>query len=239
MDSARDCNHINLSKAIVFKGGTVLKKMYFPDYRFSEDLDFTLLSTSISNNQIFDWFREIFDYIKEVANIPLEIVDNNEHEDGSINFHISYIGPLGGIGNNKKVKIDISKSENLVFDSVLLDMTFLYSDQELFKLLCYSLEEVLIEKLRSVIQRMQPRDFYDIWYLLEVKGMNIEFYSNQFKTKCENKEINPAVFFKKLVVRLPQYKQRWQKSLSSQIHNLYDFEQVEREVLRHFKKFKF
>ncbi len=27
----------------VFKGGTCLKKGYFPDYRFSEDLDFTLL----------------------------------------------------------------------------------------------------------------------------------------------------------------------------------------------------
>jgi predicted nucleotidyltransferase component of viral defense system len=35
--------HEQLSKAIVFKGGTVLKKVYFEDYRFSEDLDFTLL----------------------------------------------------------------------------------------------------------------------------------------------------------------------------------------------------
>jgi len=32
--------HEQLSKAIVFKGGTVLKKVYFEDYRFSEDLDF-------------------------------------------------------------------------------------------------------------------------------------------------------------------------------------------------------
>lgn len=32
--------HGQLSKAIVFKGGTVLKKVYFEDYRFSEDLDF-------------------------------------------------------------------------------------------------------------------------------------------------------------------------------------------------------
>jgi uncharacterized protein len=36
--------HEQLSKAIVFKGGTVLKKVYFEDYRFSEDLDFTLLN---------------------------------------------------------------------------------------------------------------------------------------------------------------------------------------------------
>ena len=35
--------HDQLSKSISFKGGTVLKKVYFEDYRFSEDLDFTLL----------------------------------------------------------------------------------------------------------------------------------------------------------------------------------------------------
>ncbi len=29
-----------LSKLIVLKGGTVLKKFYFEDYRYSEDLDF-------------------------------------------------------------------------------------------------------------------------------------------------------------------------------------------------------
>jgi predicted nucleotidyltransferase component of viral defense system len=37
----------NLSKALVFKGGTVLKKAYFKDYRFSEYLDFTLLNDEI------------------------------------------------------------------------------------------------------------------------------------------------------------------------------------------------
>jgi hypothetical protein len=48
--------HEQLSKAIVFKGGTVLKKVYFEDYRFSEDLDFTLVNAEVSNEQIFAWF---------------------------------------------------------------------------------------------------------------------------------------------------------------------------------------
>jgi predicted nucleotidyltransferase component of viral defense system len=88
--------HKELSKVIVFKGGTVLKKIYFEDYRFSEDLDFTLLENNTSNEQIFSLFRETFEYVKEEANIPLEIIDNNEQEDGGINFYISYVGPLGG-----------------------------------------------------------------------------------------------------------------------------------------------
>jgi predicted nucleotidyltransferase component of viral defense system len=165
--------HEQLSEAIVFKGGTVLKKIYFEDYRFSEDLDFTLLNYETNNEQIFDWFKQIFEFIKEEANIPLEIIDDNQHEDGGINFYISYVGPLGGQGNNKRVKVDISRSEILVFDAMLKNVFTDYTDLEEHQLLCYPLEEVLVEKMRSVMQRMQARDFYDLWYLLQTHKMEI------------------------------------------------------------------
>ena len=32
-------SHAELTKKLIFKGGTALKKVYFEDYRFSEDLD--------------------------------------------------------------------------------------------------------------------------------------------------------------------------------------------------------
>lgn len=34
-----------LRESLVFKGGTALKKAYFGKYRFSEDLDFTMIRT--------------------------------------------------------------------------------------------------------------------------------------------------------------------------------------------------
>jgi len=235
--------HKELSKTLAFKGGTVLKKVYFEDYRYSEDLDFTLLDNDISNDQIFKWFDEVFAYIREEANIPLEIIDNNEHQDarlpdgqGGINFYISYVGPLGGIGANKKVKVDISRSEKLVFEPVLNNVFIDYTDQEEHQLLCYSLEEVLVEKLRSVMQRMQARDFYDIWYLLEIQNMDVDFYISEFRQKCENKAINPTDFHAILEQRLPQYKGRWEKSMADQIQDLPDFETVLRETMRHLKK---
>ena len=230
--------HKQLSRIIVFKGGTVLKKIYFPDYRFSEDLDFTLLDNGISNEQIFAWFKETFGYIRDEANIPLDIIDNNEHEDGGINFYISYIGPLGGQGHNKRVKVDISRSEKLEFEPVLNPAFIDYSDLEDYHLLCYPLEEVLIEKLRSVMQRMAARDFYDIWYLLVEHGMEADFYLAEFKNKCASKGLKPADFPKKLAERLPQYKGRWKSSLSEQIKDLPEFDRVEREVQRQLKKMK-
>lgn len=230
--------HNELSQIIVFKGGTVLKKVYFEDYRFSEDLDFTLLDNSISNQQIFEYFNATFEYVREEANIPLEIIDDNEHSDGGMNFYISYIGPLGGMGTNKRVKVDVSRSEKLQFTPIDKEVFITYTDQEEHNLLCYSLAEILVEKLRSVMQRMQARDFYDIWYLTEVNGLETDFYINEFIAKCENKGINPSDFFIKFELRLPQYKARWQKSMKDQIKNLPEFEQVERETMRHLRKLK-
>jgi uncharacterized protein len=39
----REIAESELSKSLVFKGGTAIKKVYFTEARFSEDLDFTVL----------------------------------------------------------------------------------------------------------------------------------------------------------------------------------------------------
>ena len=198
-----------------------------------------MINSEIPNKQIFSWFKEVFEFIKDEANIPLAIIDNNEHEDGGINFYISYSGPLGGQGKNKKVKVDLSRSEQLVFEPVMKDVFVSYSDMEEHQLLCYTLEEVLVEKMRSVMQRMQARDFYDIWYLLEEHGMDATLYVCEFEAKCKRKDLLHSDFPKKLTQRLPLYKGRWQSSMSEQIKGLPDFDQLEREVQRHLKKLTF
>ncbi len=231
--------HQQLSRSIVFKGGTLLKKVYFDDYRFSEDLDFTLLNAEISNGQMLAWFQEVFEFISDEANIPLEIIDNNTHNAGGINYYIGYTGPLGGQIANKQVKLDISRNEQLMFEPIMSEVLIGYSDLEKHRLLCYPLEEVLVEKMRSVMQRMQARDFYDIWYLLEIHGMDLNFYLKEFEAKCKIKDIVYTDFPRKLYERLPKYKGRWQSSMSAQIKDLPDFDRVEREVQKHIKKLKF
>lgn len=230
--------HGALSKKIVFKGDTVLKKFYFIDYRFSEDLDFTQLDNDSDTDQILSWFKEAFEYVKKEANIPLAIIDYNEHGGGGINFHIRYTGPLGGLGSNKSVKVDISRSEQLAYNPVLMPAIITYSDIDDHELLCYPIEEVLVEKLRSVLQRMQARDFYDIWYLLEQHDMEASFHMKEFAMKCASKGLSHLDFSRKLSERLPLYKARWESSLKEQIRNLPDFEQVEREVQKKLKIFK-
>ena len=56
---------------LVFKGGTCLRKCYFPEYRFSEDLDFT----STDPNFVLDkkTLTQITDLITSRTDMPLHI----------------------------------------------------------------------------------------------------------------------------------------------------------------------
>jgi predicted nucleotidyltransferase component of viral defense system len=53
---------------------------------YSEDLDFTLLDDNITNEQIFEWFKQTFEFVRAEANIPLETIDNNENSDSSLSL---------------------------------------------------------------------------------------------------------------------------------------------------------
>lgn len=114
---------------LVFRGGTALKKAYFPGYRFSEDLDFTLIGDNISNKILFSEFDKIFEFIKEEANIILETKDVQEYKSGgSLSFHINYMEPLGGSLGSKDLKIDITRNEVLELEAIDRSIFKEYSD---------------------------------------------------------------------------------------------------------------
>ncbi len=223
-----------LSKILAFKGGTVLKKIYFKDYRHSEDLDFTLLDNTITNEEVKSAFEKTFDFVKEETNIDLFIIEFGEHATGNINFYIEYNGVLGGIG--KKVKVDISKNELLLFDLEKKSLFDTYSDHLDSVLLCYSLSEIITEKLRSILSRQQPRDFYDLWYLTEIEGYDLSDFSYEFEAKAKHKALNPELLESRIVNILPTFKSKWESSIKEQIKDLPPFEQVSRELGRHFRK---
>jgi predicted nucleotidyltransferase component of viral defense system len=223
-----------LSENLAFKGGTVLKKCYFESYRHSEDLDFTLLDNAISVEAIKAAFESSFELVREEANISLSISDFGEHETGNINFFIGYTGPLGGTG--KRVKIDIS-NELLKFEVETKSLFATYSDHIDSALKCYSLPEVLTEKLRSLLSRQQPRDLYDLWYLSEYEKLEMSDYVAEFEEKARHKSLKPENLEQRIALLLPSFKSRWEKSIRGQIKNLPPFEQVVRELGRHFRKF--
>ena len=227
-----------LKQILVFKGGTVLKKAYIEDYRFSEDLDFTLLDESVSNQKIREEFNTLLLFVAKEANIPLQIDDKKwtEHESGSPQFYIDYVGPLQGAMGSRDLKIDITRGEILETEVENRNIFRTYSDlEQKFKLPCYSLAEILIEKMAALMGRTEPRDLYDFWYLTEIERLKIKDYTILFNNKAKRKNQNPNNFAQKVLGKEVVFKKDWIKKLDSQIHNLPKYEDVCREAKRHFK----
>ncbi|KAA6346710.1 hypothetical protein EZS27_005794 [termite gut metagenome] len=224
-----------LSKIVVFKGGTVLNKFYFEDYRYSEDLDFTMLDKGKTNEEIREAFEAVFEYVKEEANIPLSISDFGEHQTETINFHINYAGPLGGTGRD--VKVDISKNELLKFEIENRKMFKSYSDLKPCILQCYSLPEVMTEKMRSLLQRQQARDYYDLWYVSEYGKIEMADYRKEFEEKARHKNIKPEGLEERVKKLELAFKQQWETSMLHQINDLAPFKKVSRELDKHFRKY--
>lgn len=76
---------------LIFKGGTLLRKVYYLDYRISEDLDFTFQGDEFDFEKIREEFMNVFEWVYEESRIKLEIENENEHETGNFSFYISYI----------------------------------------------------------------------------------------------------------------------------------------------------
>jgi len=62
----------SLRERLAFKGGTALKKVYEPDYRFSEDLDFTLLDDT-SNEDLLAAIEALFPWLRREVNLVLDV----------------------------------------------------------------------------------------------------------------------------------------------------------------------
>ena len=63
-----------LSMTWVFKGGTCLKKCYIETYRFSEDLDFTILKGGpIEPHQVLDAISPVLDRVSQESGIDFSV----------------------------------------------------------------------------------------------------------------------------------------------------------------------
>ncbi len=165
-------NHPQLTQTWIFKGGTCLRKCYYETYRFSEDLDFTVVDGTETPDELTPIFREIGEWMQEASGIDLVVEDTsfrprkNRRGNPTTQGRIAYRGP-NQPPQLPKVKVDITSDEVLVEQAVLRAIGHQYSDAPLpgDGVICYSLIELFGEKLRALCERCRPRDLYDVVHM--------------------------------------------------------------------------
>lgn len=151
----------------VFKGGTCLKKCFVETYRFSEDLDFTVLGEGpLTPEELLPILTEVLDVIEQETGISLLTKSPTVRlrpGGSSAEGRIYYRGPRGAPGE-AKIKLDLTYDETVVEPPVARQISHPYEDglPDGASVQCYSFAEVFAEKLRALVQRTRPRDLYDV-----------------------------------------------------------------------------
>ena len=210
----------SLCENLVFRGGTALKKVYFPEYRFSEDLDFV-----IDRKKEINVYQDIVIQIlqKISSDYPIKIDKRSMFERDRLQLFIIYdiIPDIKGI---KELKVDILQ-DYYIPKHERKRLLFSYPEFENKNsiLKTYVLESVLCDKIGRILDvDNEPRDLYDLWYLLKL-NLDIKIIRKEFKNKYGYEIIIPNLL--REIVK-DDYKKNWQNRLIHQMLDLPDFKVV-------------
>ena len=154
------------------QGGTCLRKCYYETFRFSEDLDFTIVDGGPEEpEELTRIFGEIASWLREESGIELVLGgmsfrrQKNSRDRPTTQGRIAYRGPNGN-PNMPKAKLDLTSDEVLVDRPAFRPVGHPYSDRlPIDGVLTYSIAELFGEKLRALAERCRPRDLYDVVHM--------------------------------------------------------------------------
>ena len=216
---------------LVLKGGTAIRKVYIQDYRYSDDLDFTLFK-DLDGKEIYKDILDTIHTAKENSGIQfiddLQLNENRNGFVGKVYFRLHRYGstPI-------RIKIDITRkeSEPIIMPPLMKPLIHTYSDDPGSMVLVYSIEEIFTEKIRSLFQRTRPRDLYDVSQLSEF--VDPERVHDLVPIKFTQKDIPPDI--KDLNERKDNFLKAWNSSLSHQIADLPSPERIWSDVIMKLK----
>lgn len=231
---------------LIFKGGTCLRKCYFENYRFSEDIDLTIINQNFILTR--KGINEVCEKLKNITGIEtnmllfVEVLHNNQKVGWDI--EICYWGanhnpsetPIFRKDCHTKIILEIRHFELMLFENIERKIIHNYSDTELIvnTIPCYSIEEVLAEKMRALIQRNrgEARDYFDLWYIkTHINEIDWQGVKEAFFKKCIFKNIvfnDVSDLFKP--ERMKQVAITWDKRLSHQLQTQVDRNSVMNEL---------
>ncbi len=231
---------------LIFKGGTALKKCYFGDYRFSEDLDFSGVEAVPRGAAMEQAVKQACEIAKKLLDeyAPVEIVcerytEKDPHPGGQEAFSIRARFPWHR-ELHTRVIIETSVDEKVLKPANMRKVIHEYGEPLDAQVRVYALEEIVAEKLRAILQHMEKletrgwsrsraRDYYDLWRILGAykDQMKLDGFDAFLRVKCAAKNVsfqNEEDFFRGKMLTLVE--KTWEQWLGPLVPDLPPFQTV-------------
>ena len=206
---------------IILKGGTGIKKVYHENYRFSDDLDFSL-THPFKNKHLFTHMNDAVDKAKEEVGINFQISSKLDKTETGFKGKIYFNIIQNAAGTPLSIKVDITNYDNeiILLPTEKKKVFHPYSDELNAEIEVYSLEEIFAEKIRALIQRTRARDLYDVGMLYDLinKDKVLQVLDEKFDFRGVILDISS------LTKRKDDFSNAWDASLNHQLKVIPDFE---------------
>lgn len=228
-----------LNQSLVFKGGTALKKIFFGDYRFSVDLDFSTIDAPKD--------KMLEEALKSAVNSSRNLLSNygpfelqlkryperepHPHGQEAFNIYVKFPWHRTSLCT---VKIEVTHDEPIILAPQYKPIIHGYEESLDCVLACYQLEEIIAEKLRALLQthqklvtlgwhRPRARDYYDLWRIFKdyqtsiISKTLIEILGKKCKHRNVTYQSVDDFFTHELVTEANQH---WQSTLGILVNQL-------------------
>jgi predicted nucleotidyltransferase component of viral defense system len=162
-----------LAPLLIFKGGNCMRKAYYPNTRFSSDLDFSVMQ-AVDSRRFQAEINRCCEAAQAACGVTFETEKNTFVADRMIDsqrqaykgrvYFRDFYGNEGQI--TIAVRLDVTEFDNVLLPTVQRDLIHPYSDGDSCRasVKCMALEELLANKLKCLLQRRHSFDLYDFVY---------------------------------------------------------------------------
>jgi predicted nucleotidyltransferase component of viral defense system len=196
----------DLGDTLVLKGGTALRKLYFRDYRFSEDLDYSTREIGLVAELDTKISRAVMNaegLLQENGPFRIEyepLVLRKPHPGGQS----SYIVRVQFPDHRQpicRLKVEITIDEPVLLKPEYRSIMHEFPENLAGKAHVYQLQEIIAEKLRALLQSLDrikdrgwgagrvSRDYYDLWYILKSIDLSGEELVNLTRKKSTHRSV--------------------------------------------------
>lgn len=195
-----------LGESMALKGGTALKKLYYSEYRFSEDLDFSTRSLGplpdieqAIQGAVQRMSASLFELGPfEVRHEMLALKQPHPGNQSAFLVRVRFPGQREALC---RLKVEITVDEPILLPVERRPILHGFGEDFAVTVNAYSLAEIVTEKLRALLQSRERlrergwgasrvcRDYYDLWSVLTREGRLNNQIPDLTRRKCDVRRV--------------------------------------------------
>lgn len=165
------------AECFIIKGGFLISAFIGIENRSTKDIDTTIKGFDVTKENVSEIFKSICQiHVEDQLNFEFdrveEIRETDDYPGIRVFLHANYSVM------KTSLTVDVTTGDSIIPAEIRYSYRCIYDDKTI-NIMAYPLENVLAEKLETIISRgianTRPRDFYDIYILYKLKSDQIDW----------------------------------------------------------------